>query len=117
MFPDESKATYVWLPFERDPRTKTWSFTWHDEWTVGPAAEGAAAAAAAQWTLAAGQTAPPRLKTDDAPAALEPYPVLWDSNSIAPAALAAAGILPNARKVSTRILGKTMRDAVRNKEW
>ena len=34
-FPNETKATYVWLPMERDPATKAWTFQWHDEWTLG----------------------------------------------------------------------------------
>ena len=34
-FPNETEATYVWLPMVRDPTTKAYSFQWHDEWTIG----------------------------------------------------------------------------------
>eukprot|EP01051_Picozoa_sp_SAG22_P020156 SAG22_NODE_3963_length_1448_cov_1.145293_2_plen_136_part_00 len=34
-FPNETRASYVWLPMVRDANTKTWTFTWHDEWTLG----------------------------------------------------------------------------------
>jgi hypothetical protein len=41
-FPNETQASYVWLPFVRDPKTAAWSFEWHDEWELGGGGEGAA---------------------------------------------------------------------------
>merc|ERR1719321_2535799 len=32
-FPNESQATYVWLPFERS-RTGNWTFSWMAQWTL-----------------------------------------------------------------------------------
>ena len=40
-FPNETKASNVWLPFVRDPKTKAWSFQWHDEWRLGSTIHGA----------------------------------------------------------------------------
>jgi hypothetical protein len=36
-FPNETGATFVWLPMKRDVASKAWSFSWHDEWTLGDA--------------------------------------------------------------------------------
>ena len=34
-YPNESTASYVWLPLERGTETGSWSFQWHNEWALG----------------------------------------------------------------------------------